>query len=89
MTLPGVYRAKGTLLQIIQDTQAYTGPKHVEVRVGLVFYGEEGTRIAAVFFDEDCRNALVNNEPAVLRTGSLDGGLCSWAKSSLKGVGIY
>ena len=73
------YRAD--LIAAVKSVTADSRPTSVDLRWGILFYNEDGTRIGAVFFDSSGRHGAVNDEP-VNFNGILSNSLFAWLKDN-------
>ncbi len=88
ITAGGITREEARLLEIVSSTKAYTVDARVNVRRAAIFYREDGSRIASVYFDEECRHALVGDQAVTLQSSIPGSDLCGWMRSKLKGVDL-
>jgi hypothetical protein len=73
------YRAD--LIAAIKSTTADSRQTSVDLRWGVIFYNEDGTRVGAIFFDSSGRHGAVNDEP-VNFNGIWSNSLFAWLKDN-------
>jgi len=73
------YRAD--LIAAVKSMTADGRQTSVDLRWGIIFYNEDGTRVGAIYFDRSGRHGAVNDEP-VNFNGIWSNSLLAWLKDN-------